>query len=65
MVGGFWSFVGDGCIVNRSTDKFMAQAGFSQMNQKNYDFQIGEDKNILFKFCGTVVKPHVMGVATK
>ena len=66
MVGGFWQFIGDGCYTNRTTDKFMAQqAGFSQISQKTYDLPIREETKFDMKMLSSVIKPHVMGVATK
>jgi len=65
MLGGFWPFMVDGCCVDRATDLTMASAGFSQLNQRKYDLPIPEEANIIFKLCGNVIKPHVMGVASK
>ena len=55
----------DGCCTDRATDKLMETAGFENVEQKRYDLPIHEDASITFKVCGTVIKPHVMGVATK
>eukprot|EP00092_Neocalanus_flemingeri_P091815 GFUD01116493.1.p1 GENE.GFUD01116493.1~~GFUD01116493.1.p1 ORF type:complete len:268 (+),score=82.37 GFUD01116493.1:28-804(+) len=65
MIGGFWPFMADGCCTDRATDKVMETAGFGKLEQKKYDLPISEDAAIPFKLCGGIVKPHLMGVATK
>eukprot|EP00092_Neocalanus_flemingeri_P003012 GFUD01003221.1.p1 GENE.GFUD01003221.1~~GFUD01003221.1.p1 ORF type:complete len:259 (-),score=78.26 GFUD01003221.1:187-963(-) len=65
MIGGFWPFMADGCCTDRATDKVMETAGFGKLEQKKYDLPISEDAAIPFKICGGIVKPHLMGVATK
>ena len=65
MVGGFWPFMADGCCTNRTTDVTMAKAGFTKVSQKKYDLPIGDEEKLSTKLLGSVIKPHLMGVATK
>ena len=51
--------------TDRATDKVMKTAGFEKVEQKKYDLPISEDASMPFKICGGIVKPHVMGVATR
>ena len=55
MTGGFWPFLYDNCCVDRQTDKAIEEAGFSKL----------ELKKIELKKLGPILKPHVMGIATK
>jgi len=65
MVGGFWPFMADGCCLDRATDKAIETAGFGKVEQKKFQLPIPEDTQITFKVFGPILKPHVMGVATK
>ena len=65
MLGGFWPFIADGCCTDRATDKVMETAGFDKIEQKKYDLPISDNSSLPFKVCGGIVKPHLMGVATK
>jgi len=65
MLGGFWPFMADGCCTNRATDVTMSNAGFTDVNQKNYDLPIENEERWNLKLLGRIVKPHVMGIATK
>ena len=56
----------DGCNADRATDLVVEKFGFSSVSQKKYDLPLlTRDGSILFKILGGVIKPHVMGVATK
>jgi len=66
MMGGFWPFMVDGCHADRPTDLVIEKFGFSSVSQKKYDLPlVTRDGSFLFKVLGTVIRPHVMGVATK
>jgi len=65
MLGGFWTFLVDGCCADRPTDKVMEKAGFSKVDQRRYDLPLQSSDNWIFKAPATVIQPHVLGVATK
>ena len=65
MFGGLWPFMTDGCNTDRATDKVIPNAGFSHLDQKKFYLPLPEDSKLSFKICGNIVRPHVMGVATK
>lgn len=65
MLGGFWPFMADGCCLDRDTDKQVISAGFTTVDQKNFELPIPSDAPITFKMFGPILKPHLMGVATK
>jgi len=66
MMGGFWPFMVDGCHTDRPTDMVIQKFGFSYVSQKKYDLPLEtRDGSLLFKILGSVIMPHVMGVATK
>ena len=61
----FWKYLYFS-LFNRSTAEAVEAAGFTNVDQKKYDFEISrEDVSIRFKVVRTFVKRHVMGVATK
>merc|ERR1711971_1455167 len=64
MLGGFWTFLVDGCCADRATDQVMETAGFSKVEQQRYDLPLHSSDNWVFKAPATVIQPHVMGVAT-
>ena len=56
----------DGCHTDRPTDMVIQKFGFSYVSQKKYDLPLEtRDGSLLFKILGSVIKPHVMGVANK
>ena len=56
----------DGCHADRPTDLVIEKFGFSSVSQKKYDLPLEtRDGSLVFKMLGSVIKPHVMGVATK
>ena len=65
MTGGFWPFMADGCCLDRSTDTAIETAGFEMVEQKKFQLPIPTDAPFSFKMFGPVLKPHVMGVATR
>ena len=65
MMGGFWPFMADGCCLDRDTDRQVLSAGFQKVDQKKFELPIPSDSPIIFKMFGPILKPHVMGVATK
>jgi len=66
MMGGFWPFMVDGCHADRATDLVIEKFGFSCVSQKKYDLPLEtRDGSVIFKVLGGVIRPHVMGVATK
>jgi len=65
MLGGFWTFLVDGCCADRATDQVMETAGFSKVVQRRYDLPLQSSNNWIFKAPATVIQPHVLGVATK
>merc|ERR1712059_54902 len=65
MLGGFWPFMTDGCNTDRATDKVIDKFGFSSVSQKKYDLPVEKSGDIVFRTLGSVVQPHLMGVATK
>lgn len=65
MLGGFWTFMVDGCCVDRATDQVVAKAGFSNVVQKKYDLPFESSDSMIFKVPAYVIASHVMGVATK
>jgi len=65
MMGGFWPFLTDGCNADRETDKVIEDFGFASVSQEKYDLPLEtKEGSLMFKLIGTVIKPHVMGVAT-
>jgi len=50
-----WRHVADGCCLDRHTGELISIAGFSEVKQKHMN---AETKMIL-------IRPHVIGVATK
>ena len=65
MQGGFWPFLTDGCNADRETDKVIEEFGFGSVSQEKYDLPLEtKEGSLMFKLIGTVIKPHVMGVAT-
>eukprot|EP00090_Calanus_glacialis_P031102 TRINITY_DN5095_c0_g1_i1.p1 TRINITY_DN5095_c0_g1~~TRINITY_DN5095_c0_g1_i1.p1 ORF type:complete len:261 (-),score=73.13 TRINITY_DN5095_c0_g1_i1:157-939(-) len=66
MMGDFWPFMVDGCHADRPTDLVIEKFGFSSVSQKKYDLPLEtRDGSLGFKLLGSVIKPHVLGVATK
>ena len=66
MLGGFWPFMLDGCNTDRATDKVIPNAGFSNLDQKKFYLPVPEDQGIKsYLSLLNIVRPHVMGVATK
>lgn len=65
MTGGFWSFMADGCCLDRDTDRQVLTAGFDKVDQKKFELPIPSGAPITFKMFGPILRPHVMGVATK
>ena len=56
----------DGCHADRPTDLVIEKFGFSSVSQKKYDLPLEtRDGSLGFKLLGSVIKPHVLGVATK
>jgi len=65
MTGGFWPFMADGCCLDRATDKTVKKAEFAQVNQKKFLLPISEKASLGFRVIGSLLRPHLMGVATK
>ena len=67
MLGGFWPFMLDGCCCDRATHKVVPNAGFSHLDQNKFYLPMPEESNNLKSYLSllNIVRPHVMGVATK
>jgi len=65
MLGGFWSFLFDGCHTDRETQKHILEAPFSEVDQKKIDLPLEKSPKILPKILLRVLRSHLMGVATK
>ena len=63
---GFWQWAFAGCCLDRKTAEAIEVAGFSSVEQKKYDLPFRNfDISMIFTVVRTLVKRHVMGVATK
>ena len=63
---GFWQWAFAGCCLDRKTAEAIEAAGFSSVEQKKYDLPFRNfDISMIFTVVRTLVKRHVMGVATK
>jgi len=66
MQGGFWPCLVDGCCADRDTPKVMEETGgWSQLEQTKYDLPAPEGGDPMFTVLRGIIRPHVMGVATK
>lgn len=66
MQGGFWPCLVDGCCTDRNTPKVVEElGGWSNLEQTKYDLPANTDGDFMFTALRAVIRPHVMGVATK
>lgn len=66
MQGGFWPCLVDGCCTDRDTPKVVNKfGGWSKLDQTKYDLPANTDNDYMFSALRYVLRPHVMGVATK
>jgi len=58
-----WRFISDGCNLTRDTWRYVDEAGFSDVKQEKFSVEIYSTwKKIAFP---DVIRPHILGVATK
>lgn len=68
MFGGLWECLVDGCCLDRETDQALVQANFSHLQQDKFDLPKnpgGDFSDRAFDVLRSLIKPHLMGVATK
>lgn len=50
-----WQFIGDGCCPNRNISQALEEAGFNEINHETFDGPVPI----------AIVKPHIIGIATR
>jgi len=66
MQGGFWPACFDGCHLDRDTPATInSTGGWSGLDMTKYQHPSNPNADLFMKIVGSLVKPHVMGVAVK